>query len=220
MDTAKLPVLTLSKLTPTAFTGRPWADSIDYGAPIQGLTSGATELLLFDDQIAIRPFESRDLVELFDATRETLADLCAWMNWCHANYSLDDCSHFLACAAAEWQGGRAYNFAIIDQAEKLLCGSIALNRIEKDQGSANAGYWVRRTKIGKGIASRALRLAASFAFEELLLKRVEVVVPEGNSASGRVAQKAGAKLRAGLRRNVQLNQQSKSAAVYWLTTSP
>jgi RimJ/RimL family protein N-acetyltransferase len=78
------------------------------------------------------------------------------------------------------------------------------------------GYWVRRSKSGRGIASKALRLSGRFAFEELRLERVEIVVPQGNLASRRVAEKAGARLNADLLKNVVLNDQSLEAHVYWL----
>jgi ribosomal-protein-serine acetyltransferase len=45
-----------------------------------------------------------------------------------------------------------------------------------------------------------VRLAARFGFEELKLRRIEIVVAVGNEASQRVAEKAGAK-REGVLRN-------------------
>jgi len=56
----------------------------------------------------------------------------------------------------------------------------------------NLGYWVRSACHGQGIAGRAAKLTARFAFEQLGLIRVEIVIAVGNHASLRVAQKIGA----------------------------
>jgi len=187
----------------------------DKSASIRTFTC-ATSLILCDHEITLRPFEAQDVEMLYEATIESLADLCGWMNWCRQDYSLDHCRQFLAQSAAEWESGEAYNFAIVDSSNQSLCGSIGLNRIDYAVGSANVGYWVRRSKSGRGIASKALRLSGRFAFEELRLERVEIVVPQGNLASRRVAEKAGARLNADLLKNVVLNDQSLEAHVYWL----
>jgi RimJ/RimL family protein N-acetyltransferase len=172
--------------------------------------------VLRDQEIILRPFEPTDAETLYEATLESLADLCAWMNWCRHDYSLAHCRQFLAEATAQWERGDTYNFAVLDSSKKTLCGSIGLNRIDYAAGSANVGYWVRRSQSGRGIASKALHLAGRFAFDELRLERVEIVVPQGNLASRRVAEKAGARLEMGLPKNVLLNDQSREARVYWL----
>ena len=64
----------------------------------------------------------------------------------------------------------------------------------------NLGYWVRASQRGRGTAGHAARLAARFAFEELLLARVEVVVAMENAPSLKVAEKIGAH-REGILRN-------------------
>ena len=54
------------------------------------------------------------------------------------------------------------------------------------------GYWVRTSCHGQGIAGRAAKLVARFAFEHLGLIRVEIVIAVDNQASLRVAEKIGA----------------------------
>jgi RimJ/RimL family protein N-acetyltransferase len=56
----------------------------------------------------------------------------------------------------------------------------------------NLGYWVRTSHHGQGIAGRAAKLVARFAFENLGIIRVEIVVAIENQASLRVAEKLGA----------------------------
>ena len=51
---------------------------------------------------------------------------------------------------------------------------------------------MRNSCRGQGIAGRATQLVARFAFENLGLIRVEIVIAVGNHASIRVAEKIGA----------------------------
>jgi RimJ/RimL family protein N-acetyltransferase len=180
-------------------------------------TFGASPpLALSDGAVEIRQFESQDLPALYQATAESINQLCTWMNWCTPNYSIDDCRRFLADATTAWELGSEFNFAIIDREHNLLHGSIALNRIDRTNDSANVGYWVRRTQAGRGIASRALRLVSRFAFGGLALERLEILVPEGNVASRRVAEKAGAIPDGNLGRELLLHGQACTAQRYLL----
>jgi len=59
-------------------------------------------------------------------------------------------------------------------------------------GTANVGYWVRTGQTGQGIATAAVRRVARFGFEDLGLRRLELLVAVDNLASRRVAEKVGA----------------------------
>ena len=54
------------------------------------------------------------------------------------------------------------------------------------------GYWVRQRYQGRGIATAAVQLLIQFAFKELKLTRMELVIRPENVASCRVAEKIGA----------------------------
>jgi len=53
------------------------------------------------------------------------------------------------------------------------------------------GYWVARDARGQGICTRAVRLLARHALEDLELQRVDLVTDPDNAASQRVAEKVG-----------------------------
>jgi len=177
-------------------------------------------LALSDGTIAIRQFESRDLSALYEATAESINELRAWMNWCRPDYSVEDCRRFLTEADTAWELGSEYNFAIVDREHGLLHGSIALNRIDRSFDSANVGYWVRRSQAGRGVASRALRLVSRFAFGGLALDRLEIVVPEDNIASRRVAEKAGARSEGIPGKELILHGEACRANLYLLQLQP
>ena len=80
-----------------------------------------------------------------------------------------------------------------------------LNNIYRFNQMANLGFWVRNSRTGEGIATKAAKLAARYGFEKLGFRRIEIVVAEDNEPSLRIAEKLGA-VREGLLRNRVLIQ--------------
>lgn len=62
------------------------------------------------------------------------------------------------------------------------------------------GYWIAPQDRRRHHATRALRLAAGFAFDTLGARRVEILIDPSNAPSRRTALRAGA-IYEGLRRN-------------------
>jgi RimJ/RimL family protein N-acetyltransferase len=142
--------------------------------------------------VGIRRFQPEDVPALFWAVRESLPQIRRWMAWCGADYSMRDSMDFVLSCGQEWRADRRYNFAIYDRSEQTLLGSVGLSGVNRTHHLANLGYWVRSSRTGRGVASAAVRLAARFAFYELHLKRLELVIAEGNHSSIRVAEKVRA----------------------------
>jgi RimJ/RimL family protein N-acetyltransferase len=138
------------------------------------------------------------------------------MRWCERNFSMENSVAWLNYVEAAWSRGEAYNFAIVFDDPGLLAGSIWLSKLDRKHGTANLGYWVRTSQAGKGIATAAGRLIASFGFAELGLNRLEIVVAQGNRASERVAEKLGASREGLLRERLQVEGVVKDAFIFGL----
>jgi ribosomal-protein-serine acetyltransferase len=172
--------------------------------------------MINEASIGIRRFHTADVPSLLLAARESMADLQQWMTWCRPDYSLADSSKFVLGCDGEWEAGRRYSFVICDRRNCALLGSIGLSGVNWEHRFANVGYWVRSSCTGRGVASAALRLAARFAFDELQLQRLELIIAVGNHASMRVAEKAGAYREGVLRQRVVLEGKPASALLYSL----
>ena len=94
-----------------------------------------------------------------------------------------------------------------------MCG---LNRIDHENRRANLGYWIRTSRTGSGIATAVTRLLARWAFQELKLNRIEIVVATGNQSSQRVAEKAGARREGTLRNRIKVREDLHDAIMYSL----
>jgi RimJ/RimL family protein N-acetyltransferase len=155
-------------------------------------TPHLTDPLELDAQgIRLRPWRCEDNDALFEATRESIASVSPWLPWLHEGYGREDSAKWIADCQSSRERGEAYAFGVFDTQGRAL-GDIALNRIDTRRGSANLGYWVRESAQGQGIATRAARAIAAFAFDVLGLVRIEIVIAVDNLASRRTAERIGA----------------------------
>ena len=169
-----------------------------------------------ENLIGIRPFYPDDVPPLFDATRESIKELCGGMAWCHPNYSFQDCQAFISNSAADWKRGKKYSFVIFDIRKGTFLGSIGLSSVDRDRKCANLGYWVRTSMTRRGIASIAAKLIAKFGFEELGLNRLELLILDKNKNSQRVADQVGATFENRLKKRLMINGTSHDALLYSL----
>ena len=89
----------------------------------------------------------------------------------------------------------SYLFAIIENGSDAHIGNIKIGPINPFHHFADISYFIgERAQWGKGRATEAIRLAASFGFERLGLHRLQAGIYESNQRSGRALEKAGFKM--------------------------
>jgi Acetyltransferases, including N-acetylases of ribosomal proteins len=169
-----------------------------------------------DGVVLMRPFRFADAEETFGAVRESLTELKPWMSWAHDGYSIQESKEFIRITRARWEEGTLFAFAITDAKTGSILGGCSLSHIHPVYHLCNLGYWVRTSRRGEGIAVRAARLAARYAFEKVGLIRVEVVMALGNMASRRVAEKAGAHYEGILHNRMVVSREIYDAHMYSL----
>ncbi|RPJ27800.1 MAG: N-acetyltransferase [Chloroflexi bacterium] len=145
---------------------------------------------LVNKDLLLRPFRFSDAPGLYSAVHESLQELKPWMTWATDGYTEMTAREYITIARARWDEHTFYAFAIT-RAEEII-GACTLSSLHPIYRFCNLGYWVRSSCRGQGIAGRAAQLVARFAFEDLGLIRVEIVIGVGNRASLRVAEKIGA----------------------------
>jgi ribosomal-protein-serine acetyltransferase len=165
------------------------------------------------DDVFIRPFRLTDTAALYEAVLESADALKPWMPWCHAEYKTSDAREWIDTQIDAFERGYQYQFAIVSEKQEIL-GVCGLNGIQPENRLANLGYWVRTSACGRGIATKAARLVAQWAFANTDLDRLEIVIAVGNLGSLRVAAKIGAVWEGLLRGRIRLNDQPRDAILF------
>lgn len=101
----------------------------------------------------------------------------------------------------DWSPGDHASWAVADAGTGALLGSLSLHRIDLDQRVAEIGYWTVPAARRRGIAVRAVEAAVRWGFTDLGVRRIQLFHAVENTASGRVAEKAGFTREGRLRRS-------------------
>ena len=128
---------------------------------------------------------------VYDAVRESLAELRPWMPWAGGEYTLEGCEENLRGAIARFVTFADLRYHFFDRSSGELLGSSGLHRIDWRIPRFEIGYWVRTSAAGKGYVSETVRALTSVAFRRLGARRVEIRCDDRNEASAAVAVRCG-----------------------------
>ena len=134
-----------------------------------------------------------DHVPLIEAVQESVNEASPWLPWCTPSFDVEAAEAWIRNQIEARRAGTAYEFAFVGEDGRYLDGG-GINDVRRDHRFVNVGYWVRTGENGRGVATGGgLRGLVAWARANTDLNRLKVVVAEGNRASLRVAEKAGAR---------------------------
>jgi RimJ/RimL family protein N-acetyltransferase len=143
---------------------------------------------LSDGVVTVRPVRARDEEALLDERLDPES-----RRWATATrlWTAPDIRVFIAGAASAWLAGTEARFAIVDTATSECAGSIGLRMTVPAFRIAEIGYGLRADWRGFGLATRSVRLVSGWAFSRAGIARLELGAAVANTASQRVATRAG-----------------------------
>ncbi|MCX5232937.1 GNAT family N-acetyltransferase [Streptomyces sp. NBC_00233] len=104
--------------------------------------------------------------------------------------SVQAAERWIAARGDQWVADSAYSFAVVD-AGGLVLGQVCVGSVDRRHAVGWVSYWTTATARGQGIASRACRAVARWAFDDAELFRLELGHRVNNPASCGVARAAG-----------------------------
>ena len=106
-------------------------------------------------------------------------------------YTEADAQRYLTEQEQGRRSGEQLELALVSPLDGRLLGCVALYGIDEANGRGSIGYWVAAHARGRQLAATAVGLLSAWAFETLLLARLELTCGPDNAASQRVAARAG-----------------------------
>ena len=167
--------------------------------PIE-LTAGAVRL---------RPWRADDADDLWAALQDP--DIRLWNG---GGASSREEAVALLGRRSDWSSGDHASWAVVDAGSGDLLGSISVHSITPSQ-DAEVGYWTVPAARGRGVAAAAVDAACRWAFGSLSIDRIELCHAVENTASGRVAEKAGFTFEGRLRRSYLYGDGVKHDELLW-----
>jgi RimJ/RimL family protein N-acetyltransferase len=142
---------------------------------------------LSDGVVSLRAWRREDVPAVVAACNDPT--IATFLDRVPQPYTEADAGDWLDLVERGWADGTAAGLAI--EVDGHAVGSIAVGFKDPDQGVAEVGYWMAAETRGRGLATRALRLASAWVLGELGIERLELRADVDNLASQRVAEKAG-----------------------------
>jgi ribosomal-protein-alanine N-acetyltransferase len=143
---------------------------------------------LSDGITALRPWRESDVPKLVAVCRDEEITRWTRVPW---TYDIPDAQAWIAESRSLARDRISAPFAIVDRPRGELLGSISLMRFTWEHARGEVGYLLAREARGRGHATRAVRLICAWGFSVLGLERIELLAATGNTASQRVAERAG-----------------------------
>ena len=150
-------------------------------------------LILSEGDLTLRPLRYHDRGAWLETRRKNREWLTPWEATSpisEENKNLPTYFEMVKYHQKEGRAGRSFSLAIWFHSQ--LIGQITLGGISYGAyRGGHIGYWIDHAHANKGLTTRAVRELTRYGLEELGLHRIEINLRPENSASKRVAEKAG-----------------------------
>ena len=157
-----------------------------------------------DGVVTLRPWQQKD-VDALVACLDGEEEVVRWLDAIPQPYREPEANAWVEHASTAWREGTSAPFAVTDATSGEVVGSVGVGWVgDREEQVGEVGYWLRKDRRGRGLTTRAVRLASQWAFGELGCARLQLRADEENVPSQRVAEKAGF-TREGVLRSVHYN---------------
>ncbi|WP_281943973.1 GNAT family N-acetyltransferase [Micromonospora sp. AKA38] len=152
---------------------------------------------IVEDGLLLRPWRAADAEAVHRACQDP--DIQRWTTVPRPYRPEHALAFVTTVAATAWSTGAGALFAVCDADSGELLASCGLVSVDRALDSAEIGYWTAPWARGRGVAVRAVRAVARWAFDALGLRRLTWQAEIGNHASRLVALRAGFRVEGELR---------------------
>jgi RimJ/RimL family protein N-acetyltransferase len=160
--------------------------------------------------LRLRPWRADDVDAVWAVFQD--ADVRLWNGGGVA--TRDDAAALLG-RRMDWRDGDHASWAVVDAVTDAVLASMSVHSIDRAANDAEVGYWTAPAARGRGVAAVAVDAGCRWAFATLPVDRIELCHAVENTASGRVAQKAGFIYEGHLRRSYRYGDGVKHDELLW-----
>lgn len=171
---------------------------------------------LTDGVVTLRTWTADDLAFVVEACKDP--ELSRYSPMIAFPYREADALAWFESQEPALRAGNGIDFAVVDARTGAPFGAIGVHNMSESLRSAAIGYWLAREARGRGYVSRAVRVLAGWAFDDLGLERLELTTDPENIASQRVAERCGFQLEGRLRSHMRVRHsgQRRDSLVFGL----
>ena len=181
----------------------------------------ASPVRLYGRRVLLRPLAASDFRSWSEVRQRNAEWLTVWepSRPIHQPDPVTDRAAFAArCQQRDRDrgAGTAFQFGLfIDQ---QVAGEVNLNNVIRGaMQSGTIGYWIDQRHAGRSYVAEAVVVLFQFAFEQLMLHRIEICIVPRNERSHRVMQKLGIREEGIAQRYLEINGTWEDHVRYGIT---
>lgn len=154
------------------------------------------------ERLLLRCWDPADAAGLKDAIDSSLDHLRPWMPWAqHEPQPHEEKVALLRRFRGQFDLGQDFVYGAFSRDGSEVVGGTGLHRRVGDD-AFEIGYWIRKSRIGAGLATELSAALTKVAFEVCRVDRVEIHVDPANERSAAIPLKLGYRREARLRRRL------------------
>ena len=120
---------------------------------------------LKSERLFLLPPAPEDAPALLEAMQSSLAEISAWATVTDGLATPHGVRQLISRARRRMEDGTHLYWRLWTQLSLCLIGSVSVHTIDREAGSAELGYWLRKTATGDGYATEACHRVLQFLFE-------------------------------------------------------
>ena len=154
------------------------------------------------ERLLLRCWDPADAANLKDAVDSSLDHLGPWMPWAREEpQPLEQKIALLRRFRGHFDLGQDFVYGAFTKDGSEVVGGTGLHT-RVGEGALEIGYWIRKSRIGAGLATELSAALTKVAFEVCEVDRVEIRVDPANERSTAIPHKLGYQQEALLRRRL------------------
>jgi len=142
--------------------------------------------LLAADGVRLRPLTDTDAPRIVEGLGDP--EVQHWLSFMPRDPGEEDARRYLAKVSERLATGHSLAWALCTADDDRLLGEVGLYRLAEEP---ELGYWTHPEARGRGLTTRAARLAVDHAFDTLGLDHLAASAAAANTASRRVLERLG-----------------------------
>jgi ribosomal-protein-serine acetyltransferase len=167
-----------------------------------------------DPQTELRLWTSPDAPTLYQLIVENRDFLRPWFSFPDAIQSISDAGAYIQRQHERWTQRGEFWAGL--WSEQKLAGAAGVYVLDRDNASAELGYWLGVHATGQGLATRACRTLLDYLFDEVRVNRIVIQCGTTNHTSIAVAERLGFQREGILRKAQRVGEGFRDMVVYSL----
>lgn len=146
--------------------------------------------LKVDNELELALPSESNIEKAFAVVMENYDHLHEWMPWVNESFSRESVGEYYRTTLQKFAaGGDEIGLNIVFNGE--IVGGIGFHAINRQDKSAEIGYWLAKRATGLGLVIRSVGKLLEYGFDELVLNRIVIKCVPENTKSRAIPEKLG-----------------------------